>query len=76
MTATRKLTLGDSTIGYDTASVTTTGAGKLRLVPGSIVGRVSHIKRAIAAYNRTGQLCYTTTTTTGDEKSLHLSRAA
>lgn len=69
---TRKLTIGDSTIGYDTALVTTTKSGKYRLVSGSIVGRAWHIKKAIAALNRdySGYI-----TKAGDEKSIYLASA-
>lgn len=72
-TATRKLMLGDSANGYDTALVTTTASGKYRLVPGSLNGRVWHIKRAVAALNRdrSGYV-----TRAGDEKSIYLSKAA
>ena len=65
---TRKLHIGNSTVGYDTASVKTV-SGKYRLVPGSIIGRAWHIRRAIAALNRnySGYV-----TKAGDEKSIYL----
>lgn len=73
MTATRKLMIGDSSNGYDTALVTTDANGKHHLVAGSISGRAWHIKRAIAALNR-DRSGYTTRA--GDEKSIYLSKAA
>lgn len=69
MTTTCKLTLGDSNTGYDTALVTTTAAGKYRLVPDSINGRAWHIRRAIAALNRD---CPSYITRSGDEKNVYL----
>lgn len=68
---TRKLSIGDSTRGYDSCMVTTDKNGKYRLVAGSILGRKWHLKRAIAALNR-GSSGYTTKT--GDQFGIHLSR--
>ena len=68
MNTTRKLTLGDSWTGYDTAMVSG-AAGKYRLVPGSINGRTWNIQRAVAALNR-GSDGYTTRA--DDCKSIYL----
>lgn len=72
MTATRKITLGDSHNGYDTAMVTTTATGSYRLVSGSLNGRAWHIRRAIAALNRNSSGYVTRG---GDEKSIHLAKS-
>ena len=49
---TNKISIGDSMRGYDSAEVTKTTAGKYRLVPGSVVGRESVIRKSIASLNR------------------------
>ena len=67
----KRVMLGDSNNGYDTALVTGE-AGKYRLVPGSINGRAWHIRRAIAALNR-DRSGYTTRA--GDEKSVYCAQA-
>lgn len=47
-----KITIGNSNSGYDTAEITFTSTGKARLVHGTVSGRVTFIKKAIAAYNK------------------------
>ena len=48
----KKLTLGNSTIGYDTCKMEINDNGKAKLVDGTINGRSSVIKKCIANYNR------------------------
>lgn len=59
MSNTNKISVGDSTRGYDSAEVVRTQAGKYRLVPGSVNGRVSVVRKAVAALNR-GERTYVT----------------
>ena len=47
-----KISIGDSTRGYDSADVIKTATGKYRLVPGTINGRESVIRKSIASLNR------------------------
>jgi hypothetical protein len=54
-----KITFGNSNIGYDTAEITFTSTGKARLVKDTVVGRLTVIKKAIAAHNR-GDNCVVT----------------
>ena len=49
---TTKISIGDSTRGYDSAEVTKTKTGKYRLVPGTINGRENVIRKSIASLNR------------------------
>lgn len=46
-----RISIGDSTRGYDSAEVTKVG-DKYRLVAGTVVGREYAIRAAIAALNR------------------------
>jgi hypothetical protein len=49
---TKKLTLGNSTVGYDTCKVEVNNTGKIKLVKDTINGRASVIKKCIANYNK------------------------
>jgi hypothetical protein len=54
-----KITIGNSNTGYDSAEITFTSTGKARLVQGAVSGRVTVIKKAIAAHNK-GETCIVT----------------
>ena len=47
-----KLIIGNSTTGYDTAEVTKNTNGKYCIINGTIAGRVSWVKKAVANVNR------------------------
>lgn len=47
-----KITVGNSTIGYDSADCTKSENGKLRVIEGTIAGRKSVVRRAVANLNR------------------------
>lgn len=49
---TKQLTLGNSTIGYDSCKVEVVANGKIRLIAGTIQGRSTVIKKCIANYNK------------------------
>jgi hypothetical protein len=49
---TYKISIGDSTRGYDSASVSKTKDGKYRLIPGTMSGRKTWIRKSIASINR------------------------
>lgn len=66
-----KITLGDSTIGYDTAKTTVTKSGKHRLVADAVSGRITHIRAAIAALNR-GESAYITPNPARDCKPIRV----
>ncbi len=67
-----KITIGDSTRGYDSAKVTKTTTGKYRLVLGSIVGREIVIRKSIASLNH-GDNSYVTSA--GDCLEIRISNA-
>ena len=69
---TTKITIGDSSRGYDSAEVTKTKTGKYRLVPGSVVGRESVIRKSIASLNR-GDNSYVTSA--GDSLEIRITNA-
>ena len=46
-----KLIIGNSNIGYDTAEITKNNKGKYVLVSGTVAGRITWIKKAIANVN-------------------------
>ena len=48
----KRIITGDGTRGYDHGSVTAKANGKISLVPGSVVGRISIIRKCVANYNR------------------------
>lgn len=60
--------IGGGLRGYDSAEVTKTATGKYRLVPGTVSGRITIIRKVIAAANR-GETSYVTPS--GDYLEIH-----
>jgi hypothetical protein len=56
----QRISVGNSNTGFDSASVTKSKTGKYAVVPGTTIGRISVVRKAIAAVNRGGN-CYRTT---------------
>lgn len=48
----KRISVGDSTRGYDSASVILTKSGKYRVINGTIDGRSSWVKKAVANANK------------------------
>lgn len=65
-----KISVGDSMRGYDSAKMQKTTTGKYRLVPGSVAGRESVIRKSIASLNR-GEDSYVTSS--GDYMKIQVS---
>ena len=68
---TARLLIGDSTRGYDSASVTVTKQGKYRLIEGTINGRKTLLRAAVANINR-GEM--QVLTSAGDSIPVYLQR--
>ena len=66
-----KITIGDSSSGYDTATADVVN-GHLPIVAKSVNGRITYLRRAVAALNR-GASSYVTPG--GDEKPIRVSAA-